>query len=202
MQSEQVDKIAPALVAAQRSLRAVQKTAENPHFKSRFAPLEEIMGAAKEALHVQEIAILQSTGEEDAAGFNLVTTLLHTSGQWISGRVRMPLERGTAQAAGSAITYGRRYGLAALLGIVADEDDDGHAATVTQALKPAKAAANGKGKGKAKKPLKERTEVELLDLRVWAEREGKDDLIEKINGELERRRDAGLEELPPELAGT
>jgi len=194
--SEKIDLIAPALVATQRQLRPVRKTAENPHFKSSFAPLDEIMDAAQTAAHANGIAILQSTDGEDAAGFNLVTTLLHTSGQWVAGRVRMPLERGTAQAAGSATTYGRRYGLAALLGIVAEDDDDGHAATVQQALKPAKVAKGSK----AKKPLKERTEIELLDLRVWAEREGKDGLVQKINDEMERRRDADLSELPAEIA--
>jgi hypothetical protein len=51
------------------------------------------------------------------------------------------------------------------------------------------------------KPLKERTEVELLETRMKAEAEGRDDVVEKVNAELERRRDASLSELPPELAG-
>jgi len=184
--SDQIDQLAPDLVAAQRSLRAVAKTATNPHFKSAYVPLEEVMAAAKEALHARGIAILQSTEDEDAAGFNLVTTLLHTSGQWISGRVRMPLDKATPQAAGSAITYGRRYGLSALLGIVADEDDDGHAASHPRKARKVESPANGK----PKKTLKERTEDELVHLREWAEREGKDDLVERIDQELETRREA------------
>lgn len=181
--SDQIDKIAPALVSAQQALRAVAKTATNPHFKSAYVPLEEVMAAAKDALHGQSIAILQGTEDEDAAGFNLVTTLLHSSGQWISGRVRMPLDKATPQAAGSAITYGRRYGLSALLGIVADEDDDGHAASQPRKARKAE-------NGKPKKTLKERTEDELVHLREWAEREGKDDLVERIDQELETRREA------------
>lgn len=196
--SEQIDKIAPALVAAQRNMRAVNKTATNPHFKSKYVPLEEVMAAAREALHKQNIGIVQGTGDEDEAGFNLVTTLLHESGQWISDRIRMPLDKSTAQAAGSALTYAKRYGLSALLGIVADEDDDGNAATAAQVARPARAKAETE---KPKKPLKERTEVELIELRVWATNTNKPDLVEKINDELERRRDADLSELPPELAG-
>ena len=191
--SEQIDKIAPALLKAQRALRAVHKTATNPHFKSKYVPLDEVMDAAKEALNANGITIMQATGDEDAAGFNLLTRFQHESGQWIEGRVRMPMDKGTPQGAGSAITYGRRYGLSALLGIVADEDDDGNAASA-----PAKKAAKA---DKPKKTLKERSELELLDLRAWAEREGKADLVEKVNDELERRRDAPLSELPPELAG-
>lgn len=183
---ENVDKIAPALVAAQKAMRPVKQTAENPHFKSRFAPLSEVMDAAKGALHAHDIAVLQWTEGEDPSGFNLVTTLLHVSGQVIQGRVRMPLEKGTVQAAGSAITYGKRYGLAALLGIVADDDDDGHAASQRPVARPAKAP---NGDTPPKKRLDERTDKDLSDLRTWAIDKGKPDLVEKIDEEFERRRD-------------
>lgn len=199
--SEQIDLVAAAIVKAQRTLRAVGKTAENPHFKSRFAPLEEIMSAAKEALNAQGVAILQGTGDEDAAGFNLVTTLLHESGQWVAGRIRMPLDKGTAQAAGSAITYAKRYGLAALVGIVAEDDDDGNAATAAQTK--AKRAAPVPASETPKKKLTERTEVELLELRRWADSKGKPDLVEKIDEEFERRRESDdFSQLPPELVAS
>ena len=57
------------------------------------------------------------------------TVLAHESGEWISGELLLPLTKADAQGVGSAITYGRRYGLAAIVGIVADEDDDGNAAS-------------------------------------------------------------------------
>jgi hypothetical protein len=62
-------------------------------------------------------------------GVILETVLLHLSGEWISGEMFLPLAKGDPQGVGSAITYGRRYGLMAILGMVADDDDDGNAAS-------------------------------------------------------------------------
>lgn len=181
--SEQVDQIAPAFLKAQRAMRPVAKSKTNPHFKSAYATLEDVMASCKEPLASEGIAILQSGDEADEAGITIVTTLLHVSGQWIEGRVRLPLEKGTAQAAGSAVSYGRRYCLAALVGLVSEEDDDGNAASAPKAAR--KAAPKD---AKQKKPLAERTDKELASLREWAEREGKADLIDKIDFEQDRRR--------------
>lgn len=127
--SEQLDKIAAALVVAQGGIAPVLKDATNPHFKSKFASLGAVTDAVRPPLLKAGISVLQTTTDEDETGFCVETMLLHTSGQWIASRVRMPIDKPTAQGAGSAITYGRRYGLAAALGVVADEDDDGNAAT-------------------------------------------------------------------------
>ncbi len=54
--------------------------------------------------------------------------LIHSSGQFISDDIMIPVVQSTAQAIGSALTYGRRYGLSALVGIVSDEDDDANEA--------------------------------------------------------------------------
>ena len=61
-------------------------------------------------------------------GLSVETRLLHLSGEWVSTVVTLPVEKATAQGAGSAISYGRRYGLSAILGLTA-EDDDGNAAS-------------------------------------------------------------------------
>jgi hypothetical protein len=127
--SEQLDKIAAALCAAQAKIGPVVKDSTNPHFKSKFASLGAVTEAIRPPLLAVGISVLQSTTDEDDSGFCIETMLLHTSGQWLASRVRMPMDKPTAQGAGSAITYGRRYGLAAALGVVADEDDDGNAAT-------------------------------------------------------------------------
>jgi hypothetical protein len=72
---------------------------------------------------------VQLPGESDH-GPVLRTTLLHKSGQWIASEVPLMVgEKSTMQTLGSAITYARRYGLAAMVGVVADEDDDGNAAS-------------------------------------------------------------------------
>jgi hypothetical protein len=126
--SEQLDKIAPALVAAQKAMGNAVKSSSNPHFRSTYANLGDVWNAAEKALADNALAVTQGVVDADEAGFTLVSTLWHTSGQWISEGVRIPLEKPTAQGAGSGITYGRRYGLEALLGIVS-EDDDGNAAS-------------------------------------------------------------------------
>jgi len=64
-------------------------------------------------------------------GFYVTTTLLHESGQWIRSEIRMPVGgKKDAHAIGSACTYGRRYGLSALIGI-AQHDDDGNSNVTT-----------------------------------------------------------------------
>ena len=196
--TDQLDKIAPAFLRAQRAMKPVAKSATNPHFKSKYAPLDAIMETDKEALNDNAIAVLQFTDREDAAGFDVVTQLLHESGQCITGHVRMPMEKSTPQGMGSAYTYGRRYGLAALLGIVADEDDDGNAASAST---PAK--AQREQPAKKKKSLQERSTPDLWNLRQWAEDNQKMKLIDQIDEELDRRRDqsnTSLDEVPPALA--
>lgn len=187
--SESVDQIAPAFLKAQAAMKPVTKSATNPHFKSAYATLEDVMGACKGALADQGIAILQSGDEGDDAGITIVTTLLHVSGQWIEGRVRLPLEKGTAQSAGSAVSYGRRYCLAALVGLVSEEDDDGNAASAA----PKKNAPQARQAKQSKKPIPERSDTELVNLKTWAEREGKTRLLEQIAEEMEKRRLAGEE---------
>lgn len=196
--SDQLDKIAPALVKAQRAMKPVAKAATNPHYKSKYATLDDIMAVAKQALNDYGICVLQYTDREDSAGFDVVTQLIHESGQTITGHVRMPLDKATPQAAGSAITYGRRYGLAALLGIVADEDDDGNAASA-----PAKTPEPARRPVPKKKTMQERSDGELLNLREWAAGLAKAAIVDQVNEELERRRQQSntpLDKVPPALA--
>lgn len=127
--SNDITELAGALAKAQAEMKPAAQSGKNPHFKSTFATLQDVWEAATPALHQHGLSVVQSTEAQDDAGLTVVTMLLHASGQWMRGEVRMPLAKADAQAVGSAISYGRRYGLAAMLGIVADEDDDGNAAT-------------------------------------------------------------------------
>jgi hypothetical protein len=126
--SEQMDQLATALAAAQRVLKGSAKSATNPHLKNRYSTLGDVMDACRDALASHGLSVVQTFEAQDDAGITLRTTLLHQSGQWISGALRMPLEKPSAHAVGSAATYARRYSLAALVGVVADDDDDGAAA--------------------------------------------------------------------------
>lgn len=128
-QSDNIDQLAKALAAAQSSLSVAKKDGLNPHFKSSYATLQSIWDSAREVLAPNGLSVVQTFAESDGTRMSIVTTLLHVSGQWIRGTLTIIPQRADPQGIGSAVTYGRRYAISALLGIVADEDDDGNAAS-------------------------------------------------------------------------
>lgn len=128
-QSESVEAIATALVKARESFPSIHKDATNPHFKSKFASLSSISDTVMPSLLGQGITVAQGVGRADDSGLEVLTRLQHADGEWMENSVWMPLDKQNPQGAGSALTYGRRYGLSAMLGIVADDDDDGNAAS-------------------------------------------------------------------------
>jgi hypothetical protein len=132
--SESLVNIAPAAVKATATLRAISKDSVNPHFKSKFASLDAIMAEVRPVLAKQGLTVLQgvshphSDNDGRVTAFSIETILLHESGEWISSSVFMPVAKVDPQGAGAAVSYGRRYGISALLAIVSDEDDDGNSA--------------------------------------------------------------------------
>lgn len=125
---QDIKELATALNAFQAEVVTVGKAAANPFFKSKYAPLDEIMKAALPVLTKHGLAVTQLVDNLNGESA-LTTTLLHTSGQHISSTMPLLLTKNDPQGQGSAITYARRYSYAAMLGIVIDEDDDGHSAT-------------------------------------------------------------------------
>lgn len=139
--SDSIKAISAALVAAQAELDNVPKDATNPHFKNTYASLAAVIDSSKPALLKQGLVVLQGLGEIVAGALQVTTRLLHgPSGEWIESTMGVPLAKQDAQGAGSAATYGRRYGLAALL-CLAQVDDDGEEASKPQARPAAKPAA-------------------------------------------------------------
>lgn len=129
--SNEIAALAKALIKAQREMRVANKSAVNPHFKSSYAPLPEVIDVAK-VLHTHGIVFMQPTFESER-GVGIETIVIHDeTGQWISGALVLTPQQNTPQGIGSAITYGRRFGLASLIGIVAEEDDDGNAASAPE----------------------------------------------------------------------
>ena len=124
--SDTITKITPALIKAQGEFAPAVKAKVNPHFKSKYVPLDVVIDAIAEPLRNNGIAILQQTDIQDARTV-LVTRLIHESGEWIAGRYPVHPVKADPQGEGSALTYARRYALMALVGI-APEDDDGNAA--------------------------------------------------------------------------
>ena len=129
--SPEINHLAKALAAAQSSLSPAAKDAVNPHFRNHYASLGSVWDAAREVLGANGLSVVQTYAPTDGTRLDLVTTLLHESGQWISGTISMVPAKADPQGIGSAATYARRYSLASILGIVADEDDDGHDLTAS-----------------------------------------------------------------------
>jgi len=133
--------LAAALAAAQGEMSSAKKDGTNPHFASHYATLAAVWDACREPLAKHGLAVVQTT-ERDDGGLVLITSLLHSSGEAVSGR--MPVVAGKAgdmQSLGSALTYARRYGLAAIVGIAPDDDDGEAAVGRRDAAPPRKATA-------------------------------------------------------------
>lgn len=128
-QSATVGALAKALAAAQLSMRDAKKDSVNPHFKNTYATLASVRAAITKPLADHGMAVVQSFEPHGEAGICIITTLMHESGEWVQSRLFVPVTKKDAQGFGSAISYGRRYSLAAIAGIAADDDDDGNAAT-------------------------------------------------------------------------
>lgn len=128
--SDQINELAVALAKVQAAVPPAIKDKANPAFKgTKYADLGAIWDACRALLSVNGLSVVQMPAPAEAGYAALETILLHTSGQYISNYAHVRLARDDAQGAGSAYTYLRRYSLAAFIGIVADEDDDGNAAS-------------------------------------------------------------------------
>ena len=140
--SETTATLCAALVAAQGALKPIAKDGKNPAFRSRYATLDGIMETVRPALAAHGLALVQGvihpeTGEGGRlVGITVETRLLHTSGEWLASVVPVPVAKGDAHGLGSALSYGRRYGISALLALSTDEDDDGNAAAKAPPAKP------------------------------------------------------------------
>lgn len=115
-----------ALAKAQSEMGKAIKESANPHFRSKYADLGNVMDACLPALNANGIAVVQPfvPGE---LGHVVKTILYHESGESIECSVPLLLGKQDMQGLGSAITYARRYGLMSMAGI-APEDDDGNGA--------------------------------------------------------------------------
>jgi hypothetical protein len=143
--SETINELATALAKAQAKIEAAPKDTNNPFFNKKYADLASVWSACRVPLTENGLSVVQ-TADSEAGVVGITTRLLHTSGQWIEGTLKLAPTKNDPQGFGSAITYGRRYGLSAIVGIVADDDDDGNAASGP--------AVNAKEKPAAKSPPK------------------------------------------------
>lgn len=127
--SESIKNLAAALVKFQAEVKNPANTASNPFFKSKYAPLNDVLNLVRPLLAKHGLGVIQAPSG-DGKDITLTTLLLHESGEWIElDPLTLQADKPTAQGAGSAITYARRYALSAALGISSEDDDDGNIAS-------------------------------------------------------------------------
>ncbi len=125
-QSDTIELLAAALVEFRGKVSNISKASENPFFHSKYASLSDILNAIQAPLSEAGLAVVQMPTSQNM----LATQIIHKSGQWMRSEYAMNVkEANNPQALGSAITYSRRYALAAALCLNIDEDDDGNAAS-------------------------------------------------------------------------
>lgn len=124
----------PELFAAiskmQGEVENATKGSTNPHFKSRYADLAEVLNTVRPVMSANGLSVIQSPSF-DGVKVSVTTTLCHLSGGYISGEISCVPAKHDGQGIGAATTYLRRYALAAFAG-VAQEDDDGQSSTTIQ----------------------------------------------------------------------
>jgi hypothetical protein len=132
--STDISKIALALVKAQAAMPAVGKEGNNPAFRSKYMTLDGILSVAVPVLTANGMALVQGSevvakdDNDRPVSITVESRLIHESGEWIASSATIPVSKPDAHGMGSAITYGRRYSVASLLGIMAGEDDDANGA--------------------------------------------------------------------------
>ncbi len=128
--SESIKELATALNLAQAEMSGAKKKTTNPFFKKSYADMNSVVDAVRIPFSDNGLSYAQFPLFSDGK-VGVETILMHSSGEWISSELLLPMVKQDPQAAGSAITYARRYALQAIAGIPS-EDDDGN-----QASKPA-----------------------------------------------------------------
>ena len=136
LKSESIAALAKAIALSQLHVENALKSSTNPHFKSKYADLAEILNTVRPVFSANGIAIVQTPTFESGVA-SVETMLCHESGEFISSVCSSPVGKQDAQGIGSAITYLRRYSLAAMCGIAQEDDDGQHAVQEPQTQRQA-----------------------------------------------------------------
>lgn len=173
-QSLEIEKLVTALSKAQSEMREVKKDSKNTYFKADYGDLTSVWRACKTALFDNGLSVIQTMDHKEEE-IILVTTLAHTSGQWMRSYLPLAITKRSPQEVGSAITYARRYALAAIVCICPEGDDD----DAEEAMKEARKKEIEKPK--EEKPIEDTkisaAQVEILEAKInkepqekWMER--------------------------------
>lgn len=137
--SETLTEFSKAFAKTQQEMKQPLKDANNPFFKSKYVPLENVVEAITESASKNGLSFTQFPSSDEAGNVTVGTLVMHSSGEWIEyDPIKMKPVKNDPQSIGSAITYAKRYALSAIFGITSDPDDDGNEATQTKKQAPAK----------------------------------------------------------------
>lgn len=127
--SETTKNIFKALSEFKKDFKQPLKDADNPYFKSKYVPLENVVQSIDNIAPSKGLSYIQSTiSDDNRAGVK--TIIIHESGEFIEfDPLYLKADKPTAQGMGSAITYARRYSLSSAFGVASDVDDDGNEAS-------------------------------------------------------------------------
>jgi len=125
--SESIKNLTAALAKAQSALSNAKNTADNPFYKSRYAPLGDVLDLIRPVLAKNDLSVVQYPSSQDGKAVSIHTMLIHASGEYIDfDPLTLTAEKITPQGAGAAITYGRRYTVSGIFNIASEDDDDGN----------------------------------------------------------------------------
>jgi hypothetical protein len=129
--SSEIEEIAKSLCQFRKNLKQPLKDGNNPYFKSKYVPLENIVEVIDEALKGTGLSYTQQVSSDEQS-VAVSTQLWHEEGEFVFyDPLKLPATKRDAQGFGSAATYARRYALSAVFGITSDQDDDGNIAVDT-----------------------------------------------------------------------
>ncbi|PTG53070.1 single-stranded DNA-binding protein [Staphylococcus chromogenes] len=144
--SESITEISKAISSFRKEVKQPIKDADNPFFKSKFVPLENVVEAVDQVAPNLGLSFVQWALNDENGRVGVATMLMHSSGEYIEfDPVFMNAEKNTPQGAGSLISYLKRYSLSAIFGITSDQDDDGNAASGKQSKSEPKASSKTVG---------------------------------------------------------
>lgn len=128
--SESITELNKALANFHKEVKQPMKDANNPFFKSKYVPLENVVEAIDDVAPKFGLTYSQYPVTTDDGKVGISTVLLHESGEFIEyPPATTKPDKNTPQGVGSALTYMRRYSLSAVFGITSDQDDDGNEAS-------------------------------------------------------------------------
>ena len=171
--SESISELSKALAKFQENVKQPLKDKNNPFFKSKYVPLENVVEAITQEAPKHGLSFVQWALNDESGRVGVATMLMHESGEFIEfDPVHMKADKETAQGAGALITYLKRYALSAVFGITSDQDDDGNGASGNKAVKSATQAEVGNLK------------KEIIAFSNLMKEQGKDVTPEQVNTTL------------------